>query len=437
MLEMISTIGVWAYALGLFGLWGVLGAYRWVRERGDSSRQQRSIDTGSTEPSSLHPIIDPAKCVGCSACTNACPEGRIIGMISGKAHLIDPASCIGHGACKTACPVNAIDLVFGTARRGVDIPVVSAQFESTVPGIFIAGELGGMGLIANAIEQGRQAIDAIAKHERIGAEDLYDVVIVGGGPAGIAASLAAKEKQLRYLTLEQDTLGGTVARYPRSKLVMTRPATLPLYGKMRLRRIRKERLIAFWHKVVEETGIDIRDGVRVEHIQVRPFGFELATTAGACRTSTVLLATGRRGSPRRLGVPGEDLPKVVYSLDDASQYKGQHIVVVGGGDSAVEAATELAKSAVGSVTLSYRRSGFDRVKPGIRRKLDEAVAAGRLFVLPDSRVTSIEPDRIAIDQSGAQHVFRNDGVIVCIGGLLPTSLLADIGVQVETKYGTA
>ena len=358
-------------------------------------------------------------------------------MISGKAHLIDPASCIGHGACKTACPVNAIDLVFGTAKRGIDIPVVSPQFESTVPGIFIAGELGGMGLIANAIEQGRQAIEAIARHPRIGADDLYDVVIVGGGPAGIAATLAAKEKKLRYLTLEQDSLGGTVARYPRSKLVMTRPALLPIYGKMRLRRVRKERLIAFWHKVVAETGIEIRGGVRVERIHANPWGFELTTTAGPCRSSTVLLATGRRGSPRRLGIPGEDLPKVVYNLDDPSQYSGQHVVVVGGGNSAAEAATELARRAVGSVTLSYRRSSFDRVKPAVRRKLDDAVASGKLYVLPDSNVTSIEPDRISIEQRGTQQVFRNDAVIVCIGGLLPTSLLSDIGVEVETKYGTA
>ena len=193
MLDLFSSLGYPAYALALVALWGVFGLGRHVREGRDGGRQQQAMEAGDVEPASLHPIIDPSRCVGCSACTHACPEGRVIGMIGGKAQLLDPVSCIGHGACKTSCPVGAIELVFGSARRGVDIPVVSPQFESNVPGLYIAGELGGMGLIANAIEQGRQAIDAIARRDHLGQRDLYDVIIVGGGPAGIAASLAAKE----------------------------------------------------------------------------------------------------------------------------------------------------------------------------------------------------------------------------------------------------
>jgi thioredoxin reductase (NADPH) len=437
MFEAIPSIGYSAYALALVALWGLFGAVRWSRERSDSGRQQRAIDAGATEPASLHPVIDPARCVGCGACANACPEGRIIGMIGGKAHLLDPASCIGHGACKTACPAGAIDLVIGSARRGVDIPVVSPQFESNVPGLYIAGELGGMGLIANAIEQGRQAIESIAGHERIGAHDLYDVIIVGGGPAGISASLAAKDKMLRYLTFEQDTLGGSVARYPRAKVVMTRPANLPLYGRVKFRRVRKERLLALWQKVVHDTGIEIHNGVRVERITAQPWGFEVETSAGPCRTSTILLATGRRGSPRRLGIPGEDLPKVVYSLDDPAQYRGQHVLVVGGGDSALEAAIELARHPLGSVALCYRGETFGRAKPVNRRRLDELKVAGKLHVLPASHLRAVEIDRVVVEQAGQQHQVRNDAVIICAGGLLPTSLLADIGVRVETKYGTA
>jgi thioredoxin reductase (NADPH) len=432
-----SIAGYTSYALALVAMWGVFGAGRWVKERRTSSRQQQFIDAGAIEPPSLHPVIDPARCVGCGACTHACPEGDIIGMIGGKAQLLDPGSCIGHGACKTACPVGAIDLVFGTALRGVDIPVVSPEFESDIPGLFIAGELGGMGLIANAIEQGRQAIDAIARHERIGATGIYDVVIVGGGPAGISATLAAKEKRLRSLTLEQDTLGGTVARYPRRKLVMTRPARLPLYGKVRLRRVRKERLLALWHSVVQKTGIEIHGGVRVERITPQSWGFEINTSAGVCHASTVLLATGRRGSPRRLGIPGEDLPKVVYSLDDAAQYRGQHVVVVGGGDSALEAAVALAREPVASVTLSYRGTQFSRAKPINRRRMEDAVRSGELQILVDSHVRAIDQDRVVIDGPDGRDVLRNDAVIVCAGGLLPASLLNDIGVRVETKYGTA
>ena len=273
--------------------------------------------------------------------------------------------------------------------------------------------------------------------DRLGQTDLYDVVIVGGGPAGIAASLAAKEKKLRCLTLEQDTLGGTVARYPRGKVVMTRPANLPLYGKVRLRRVRKERLLALWRKVIGETGLEIHSGVRVERITPAGQGFEIATTSGVVRASTVLLATGRRGSPRRLGVPGEDMPKVVYSLDDPGQYRGRHVLVVGGGDSALEAACTLARHAVASVTLSYRGSAFNRAKPQNRRRLEEAMTSGRLHILPVSHLRAIEADHVVIDQPGRRHTPRNDAVIICAGGLLPTALLADVGVRVETKYGTA
>jgi thioredoxin reductase (NADPH) len=430
------ALGYAAYGLALVGLWLLFGLNRWYRERQATGRLQRALDSGSSEPVSLHPVIDPAKCVGCSACTNACPEGKIIGMIGGKAQLVDPGSCIGHGACKTSCPVDAIELVFGTARRGVDIPVVSAQFESTVPGLFIAGELGGMGLIANAIEQGRQAIDAVSRHANMSNPDVFDVVIVGGGPAGIAATLAAKEKQLRYLTFEQNSLGGTVAHYPRGKLVMTRTAHLPLYGKVRLRRVRKERLLELWQNVVRQTGVQIQHGVKVERISPQPFGFEVTTSNGICQTATVLLATGRRGSPRRLGVPGEELSKVVYSLSDPSQYRGQHVLVVGGGDSALEAALSVSRQPGAEVVLSYRGSGFDRAKPDNRRRIEEARQAGRVRVVFRSHVQSIAVGAIILDVGGQSQTVRNDLVIICAGGVLPTAFLKEIGVLVETKFGT-
>jgi thioredoxin reductase (NADPH) len=408
-----------------------------VAERSATGRAQKAVDQGSLEPASLHPVINPKTCVGCGACINACPEGKILGLIGEKAVLLDPASCIGHGACKTSCPVGAIDLVFGTARRGVDIPFVSPTFESNIPGLYIAGELGGMGLIANAIEQGRQAMDAIARRDDLGQRGMHDVVIVGGGPAGIAASLAAKQKKLRFLTLEQGSLGGTVAHYPRGKLVMTRHATLPLYGRVRLKRVRKEKLLALWQAVLAKTKLEIHQGVRVNRITALERGFELHTSSGPARASAVLLATGRRGSPRKLGVPGEDASKVVYSLDDPTQYRGQHVLVVGGGDSALEAAIELARFRPASVVLSYRGQSFDRAKPINRERLTATLAAGRLHIMMGSTVHSITADSVTIDQAGRTKTLPNDAVIICAGGILPTALLADLGVHVETKYGTA
>lgn len=439
---MIPTLpfgGFELYAVALLALWIAFGIGRRLRQRSADNRLKSSTEFGFAEPPSLHPVIDPAKCVGCGACTHACPEGKIIGMIDGKAQLVDPGACIGHGACKTACPVGAIELVFGSARRGVDIPIISPSFESTVPGLYIAGELGGMGLIANAVEQGRQAVEAIAKRgviKQTGPDGVQDLIIVGGGPAGIAATLTAKQKGLSTLTLEQYSLGGTVARYPRGKIVMTRPAILPLFGRVKLKRVRKERLLALWQSVIEKTGIEIHQGVRVDRIVPTSWGFDVATSAGAVRARTILLATGRRGSPRRLGVPGEELPKVTYSLDDAGQYKGQHVLVVGGGDGALEAAALLARQPVASVTLSYRGAAFERARPASRARLLEAIERGRVQVIYNSHVRSIAPDHVIVDQPGRRTKVGNDAIIVCIGGTLPTALLADIGVDVERKFGT-
>ena len=425
------------YTLGLLGMWGAFGFGRRLKEGHSAAKRQAAVEAGATEPPSLHPIIDPAKCIGCGACTHACPEGKIIGLIGGKAQLLDPASCIGHGACKTACPAGAIELVFGTATRGVDIPIITPDFQSNVPGIFIAGELGGMGLIANAIEQGCQAIEAIAKLDGLRQPNLLDVIIVGGGPAGFAASLAAKEKRLGYLTLESNTLGGTVAHYPRGKLVMTRPAKLPLYGKIKARRVRKEKLLGLWQSVMHKTGVEIRFGERVEQITAMPWGFDVVTGRARYSARTVLLATGRRGAPRKLEVPGEELPKVVYSLADAEQYRGQRVLVVGGGDSALEAAVELSRLAGTDVTLSTRGSVFNRAKTLNRQRVERAEADRRLTIVRESTVRGIGPDRVEIECHGRRHVMANDAVIVCAGGLLPTALLKGAGVAVETKYGTA
>jgi thioredoxin reductase (NADPH) len=434
-----NLLGYPAYALALLAVWALLGAGRWAKERRNTSLHYEASVLTPAEPPSLHPLIDPARCIGCGACTNACPEGKIIGLIGGKAQLLDPGSCIGHGACKTACPTGAISLVFGTASRGVDIPEVSPRFESNVPGLYIAGELGGMGLIANAIEQGRQAIEAIAQRDKDHPEDpnLYDAIIVGGGPAGIAATLAAKEQGLRTLTFEQDTLGGTVARFPRGKLVMTRPAKLPLYGKVKLRSVRKEKLLGLWQAVIAKTGVRIHHGIRVLGIHREPWGFEVETVTGRYGARAVLLATGRRGSPRRLGVAGEYLAKVVYSLVEPSQYRGQHVLVVGGGDSALEAAAELCRYDVASVTLCYRGKVFSRAKPASQRRIAEARLRGRLHLLYEAHVRSIEPHRVVVEKGGQLYPLQNDAVIICAGGLLPSELLSTIGVRVETKYGTA
>jgi thioredoxin reductase/NAD-dependent dihydropyrimidine dehydrogenase PreA subunit len=398
---------------------------------------EEARSTGMTEPASLHPVIDATRCVGCGSCVGACPEGEVLGLIDRKAQLVNPSHCIGHGACRTACPMGAITLVFGTEKRGVDIPLVNPDFQTNVPGLFIAGELGGMGLIRNAVEQGRQAMEAIRRLDGLGRGDGLDVVIVGAGPAGLSASLAAKQHGLRFVTLEQETLGGTVAHFPRGKLVMTAPVQLPLVGKVKFTEVSKEELLAFWQRVVEEHRPTIHYQEQVETINATDGGFQVVTNGGSYETRAVLLAIGRRGTPRKLGVEGEELPKVVYRLIDAEQYRGQHVLVVGGGDSALEAAASIAEQPDTSVTLSYRSAAFNRAKQKNRERVAAAEAQGRLQVLFNSNVKRVLEDRVEVDQEGQVLTLPNHAVIVSAGGILPTGFLKSIGIEVETKHGTA
>jgi len=404
---------------------------------------QDSVESGMTTPPSLHPIINKDICIGCEACVHACPEfpaHNVLGVIGGKANLISPTDCIGHGACKTACPVAAISLVFGTSERGVDIPHVSPEFETNIPGIFIAGELGGMGLIRNAVEQGRQALNNIAARNRKG-EDCLDIAIIGAGPAGFAATLAAHEKGMKYVTIEQDALGGTVANFPRGKLVMTAPVELPMYGTMVFRETQKEDLIDFWQSVADQTGVRINYSEKLEAMQPIGNTFTLSTDKGNYRASSVLLALGRRGSPRKLDIPGEQLNKVIYSMIDPAEFAGKKVCIVGGGDSALEAAHTIAEEPGAEVLLSYRSDAFTRAKRKNREKISSLTAAGKLRVVMESQLTEITETEILLSyqQDKQAHAERipNDAVIVCVGGILPTGFLKDIGIEVETKYGSA
>lgn len=399
--------------------------------------RDEAIKSGLTEPASLHPAINPVLCIGCGSCVAACPEHNVLGLINKRSHLINPSHCIGHGACQRACPVQAITLVFGTEKRGIDIPAVNPDFQTNVPGMYIAGELGGMGLIRNAITQGVQALESIRKLDGIGRGDRLDLVIVGAGPAGFAASLGATQHKLRFATIEQDSLGGTVAHFPRGKVVMTAPVHLPLVGKVKFTETSKEALLEFWQKVEREKKLKINYQERVEDVVRDDDGFTVRTNKGSYRTRAVLLTIGRRGTPRTLDVPGEELPKVVYRLIDAEQYRGQHVLVVGGGDSALEAATSIAEQPGTSVTLSYRSASFNRAKEKNRLKVDDAVAAGRLRVMFNSGVKQIHEKTVDIEQEGILHSLPNDAVIVSAGGILPTPFLKQIGIEVETKHGTA
>jgi thioredoxin reductase/Pyruvate/2-oxoacid:ferredoxin oxidoreductase delta subunit len=432
----MADVALYMYLTPMLLIWGIYCGLRTRKQRRSARVRNEAQEAGLVQPASLHPVINSSSCLGCRSCVSACPEKGVLGVINNKSELISPTNCIGHGACKTACPFNAITLVFGTSERGVDIPLVAPNFETNVPGLFIAGELGGMGLIRNAIEQGRQAMESITEHCRKKNGQELDVVIIGAGPAGLSASLAAQENKLRFVTLEQDTFGGTVSHFPRGKIVMTAPVKLPLVGNVKFREISKEALLDFWEDVIRKTGVQISYRERVEAITTTDSGLEVRTPGNVYQTKSVLLAIGRRGTPRKLGVAGEDSTKVVYRLIDPEQYRGQKVLVVGGGDSALEAAVSIAELPDTVVSLAYRSAAFSRAKEKNRRKVEDLENSGSLNVFMNTNVKEIYDTRIEIDQQGSVIDFDNDAVIVCAGGILPTPFLKEIGIQVETKYGT-
>jgi thioredoxin reductase len=370
--------------------------------------------------------------MGSGGCVVACPE-NVLGIVHGQAVVVAGAKCVGHGACVTACPVDAIELVFGSKKQAIDIPARSPQFETNVPGLYVAGELGGMGLIANAIEQGVQAVDN-ALNKPVPTQDGVDVLIVGAGPAGVAAAMRAIERKASYLLLDQDEFGGSIRHYPRQKLVMTRPVTLPGYGKLHFKTARKEELIETLEKAAETTGLQMTRG-RVESVLPCPEGFLVATPHEEYVAQRVLLCLGRRGSPRKVGCPGEDLEKVAYRLVDPEKYAYQHILIVGAGDSAVEAAVALGEQPGNRVTLSYRGTKIHRPKEENLQRLKASEAAGQVTLVLGSTVRRIDVDRVVLQQGDEEHVLPNDFVFVFAGGVLPTALLTGAGIQIERHHG--
>jgi len=408
-------------------------------QRRTSVRTRRKIDQakadGLHEPVSLHPVVDPNSCIQTGACISACPEKDILGIYKGKATAINTSLCIGHGACFHACPTQAITLCIGTEKRGVDLPHVSQNFETNIPGIFIAGELGGMGLIKNAVEQGKQAVENMAKHPVDRGEAMYDLLIAGAGPAGISATLAAKKSGLKTVTLDQDTLGGTVYTFPRSKIIMTAPMDLPLHGRVKLKTTTKAELLGLWEGVIEKHQISITEGAKVEDI-ARVNGYFKTTTAdGNTYTSTrVLLAIGRRGTPRKLDIPGEDSGIVTYRLLEPELIQGEDIIVVGGGDSAIEAALALCDQ--NRVILSYRGEAFKRLKVKNRELITRAGEEGRVDIRFNSNLLSAAPESV-LKGPDYEEKIKADRIFVFAGGELPTAFLERAGIKITKRYGDA
>lgn len=428
---------------GIVGLFFIVVLLIYVRKL---KRESKIVDEkiriakedGLFEPVSLHPVVDVNSCIQSGACIRACPEHDILGIKNGKATVINASQCIGHGACFHACPTQAISLHIGTEKRGVDLPHVNQYFETNMKGIYIAGEIGGMGLIRNAVEQGKQAVDNLVKGIAAKGKFEYDLVVVGAGPAGISATLQAKKLGLKTLTLEQDSLGGTVYTFPRKKIVMTAPMDLPLHGKLKLYETSKQELLDLWNDILGKNSIEIQENKKVDSITIENGGFRVVVKDGTQYTANkVLLAIGRRGTPRKLNIPGEISTKVAYRLLEPELITGKNIVIVGGGDSAIESALLLAEE--NKVILSYRSAIFSRLKPRNKQAIEELISANKVNVVLKSNLVSIEEEYVNIKVEGNKEIVRleNDLVYIFAGGELPTQFLKNVGIVITTKFGEA
>jgi thioredoxin reductase len=416
--------------------------------------QAPSSGAAPAESGKPRPVINATLCIGCGSCVDACPETGTLALVSGKAILSHPERCVGHAKCVQACPTSALSLAFGNTLQTLRAPLVKETFETNIAGVYIAGELSGMGLIKTAINEGRMTIDSIKQQleargewapptvnsdrnvvssQQTAPDAPYDVTIVGAGPAGLSASLAAQQSGLRYLTLEQGEVAATIRNYPRHKFLMAEPVEMPLYGSLYVGDGTKESLLTVWETILANTGVRIQTNEGVESIVREGPVFRVCTVKGAYQTKSVVLALGKRGTPRRLGIPGEELSKVTYRLIEADSYQGKDILVVGGGDSAIEAALALSKASRNRVTLSYRGSVFNRARDRNRRMIDEAEQQARVKIIRESHVTRILPHCVQLVSGNKAFELPNQYVFVLIGGESPEGFLRKIGIEIVEK----
>lgn len=395
------------------------------RARVKRREQAAGIDVETVLPL-LHSINDD-RCIGCEACIDVCPT-EVLDLVNHKVAVSRFSDCVQCEQCANSCPTQALVMYReGTTPRMLTVPELDENFQTGVPGQYLIGEVAGKPLVKNAANLGRAVIEHIRRE--LGAEgpraDTLDVVIVGSGPSGLSAGLTCARYGLRCVILEKEhVISSTVSRYPKGKHFMAEPHDTQNVSFLPVFDASKEELVAAWQKVVEGVKLPIKLGEAVESVKRGDDAvFTVKTTVATYRARRVVLATGLRGKPRLLVVPGANLEKVQSLLDDPAEFAGRDVLVVGGGDSAVEGAIALAQVGA-TVTLSYRGDGFKRCKQGNQKKLAEMTAARELTVLLESNVAEFTADAVAIKlKDGSLTTIPNQHAFVLIGADTPVAWL--------------
>jgi thioredoxin reductase (NADPH) len=390
----------------------------------------------SVGPAILVHDINDDRCTGCDACVAVCPT-NVLDLVANKSRVLRFHDCIQCEACMFACPTEAL-VMFpeGSVPPPLQVPEIDENFQTIVPGQYLIGEVAGKPLVKSAANLGRAVVEHMMltglRPGAIGRSDtIVDVAIVGSGPGGLSAALTCIQKGLSYVVLEKEQIiASTIARYPKGKLVMAEPydtanlSFLPVFDSA------KEQLIPIWNELIERVGMNVNKGESVETIARAPDGaFEIRSTVNVYRAQRVVLSIGTRGKPRTLQVAGENLPKINSLLEDPDEWRGRSVLVVGGGDSAVEAAVALADAGA-KVMISYRGKGFNRAAPKNKQTVEQYASEGRLKAKLGSQVLQFDHDSVTLALAdGSQKRYPNDAAFVLIGADPPIQWLEKMGIR--------
>jgi putative YpdA family bacillithiol system oxidoreductase len=388
----------------------------------------------------IHSINDD-RCTGCDACVTVCPTD-VLDLVNNKSRVLRFNDCIQCEQCAMVCPTTALVMHYeGTKAPAFRMPDLDEYYQA-VPGLYLIGEAAGKPLVKNASNLGRAVIEHSLRAGGLrprqaqmnGKVEEVDVLIVGSGPAGLSAALSCIERGVSYAVLEKDELvASTIARWPKGKECMAEPYDVKTVGLLPVWDSKKDELLAAWRTIIDRKNLKVSTRETVEDVKRLGDGrFEVRSTKKLYRAQRVVMGIGTRGKPRKLAVPGEHLPKVTALLSDANEHRGQRVMVIGGGDSAVEAAIALSETAA-RVTLSYRGKALSRCKAKNRQKLDEVVKAGRVDLRFSSNVVEIKADTVSLKTAEKVEEMPNDHLFVCIGGDAPVKWLESVGVKFRDK----